>query len=186
MECWSQGSLERAAIRMADAGIAPGCAPSAAVAADLVSLLAHAQTCTRCRGVLHILFDAEVLMRARGHRPIVLPLRLLDPTGASRGMDAETPPGWRESYPVAAQTPEIGRRIEDGTTPSRVLTLTTSDDRFLVRILPNNPGPGATAILYPARGGVTIEIDGKSFAFDETGTATLPGFPGADISLVLR
>ncbi len=125
-------------------------------------------------------------MRARGRRPIVLPLRPVERTRSIHGTDAETPPGWDESYPVAAQTPELGRRVEDGTTPSRVLTLTTSDDRFLVRILPNNPGPGATAILYPARGEVTIEIDGKSFAFDENGTAALPGFPGADISLVLR
>jgi hypothetical protein len=186
MKCWSQESIGQAAIWMADAGIAPGCAPGAAVTPDLVALIEHAQTCVRCRDLLRREFDAEILLRARGRNPVVLPLAPVDPSRPVFPGSLEETPGRLGSYPLAAQTPGSGSHAEEGVRPTCVLTLTTSDGRFIVRIFPNEPGPGATAILYPTRLGATIEIDGMRYAFGEDGSAALPGFPGADISLVLH
>ena len=63
---------------MADAGIAPGVAPGAAVAPDLVKLLQHARDCEDCRERLHVLFDAEILMRARGRSAVIMPLKVAE------------------------------------------------------------------------------------------------------------
>lgn len=183
MRCWSDGSIERAAFLMADAGIAPGCAPGAGVSADLVSLLEHADSCADCRKRLHMRFDAVILMRAR-QQGTRIPLHIA-PHRAVGMIESVLADRWAETYPLAAQTSEsgipAGRRVK----PTRVLTLTTGDDRFLVRVFANDVDPGATAVLFPVSRGVTLDIGGATYAFDESGCASLPGFPGGEISLIL-
>jgi hypothetical protein len=184
MECWSDELIERAAVRLADAGIAPGIAPGAAVASDLIMLLEHTRTCFGCRSRLHSLFDTEILSRARGRAPTVLPLRPVERPPAAAEFPA--PSEWAEPYALAAQTPEVVVGVNPNARLTPVLTLTTGDDRFVVRIFPNTPGPGATAVLYPAQLGATLRIDGTSFSFTDQGTVLLPRFPAADVSLVLH
>ena len=79
---------------------------------------------------------------------------------------------WSASTPESRSTP--------------ILTLTTGDDRYFVRIFPNTPGPGATAVLYPPRHGASLRIGDATYPFDEEGATQLPRFPEAEISLVIR
>lgn len=184
MRCWSDDSIERAALLMAEAGIAPGCAPGAAVSPDLVSLLEHTIRCSDCRKRLHTRFDAVILMRERQRGSTRVPLHIAPyrSTGLSRyAVNADG----AESYSLAAQTPGSGAPWERGVEPTRVLTLTTGDDHYLVRIFANDADSGATAILFPVRRGVALEFQGTKFSFDENGCASLPGFPDGEISLIL-
>ena len=110
-----------------------------------------------------------------------------------------------ESYPIAAdsnplQPPPGGH---PGGTP--VLTLSSSDGRYLVRIFPNQTGGGATAVLMresrtagaeqeppgsnrrsdaEART-VHLRVSGREYAFDANDYAFLPEFPAQDVELIL-
>jgi hypothetical protein len=72
-----------------------------------------------------------------------------------------------------------------------VLSLATSDRQSIVRFLPDEERPGATAVLVVASGQAEPKVrcllfEGVEYPFEENGWAALPGFPAADVSIVLR
>jgi hypothetical protein len=97
-------------------------------------------------------------------------------------------------YALAAATPGDGPPSEPAW-ETRVLTLSSGDDRFLVRIFPNESGEGATAVLVnedaPVEGsGVRprpfLRVGGVEYAFDAQDVARLAAFPVEGIELVYR
>jgi len=78
---------------------------------------------------------------------------------------------------------------------TQVLTLSSGDDRFLVRTVPNESGEGATAIVVneeaPVEGsGVRprpfLRVGGVEYAFDAQDVARLAAFPVEGIELIYR
>ncbi len=209
MNCPSERALDRAAAEMLDRGIEPGASRSA--------IGRHARECVRCGEILALLLDAERTHRVRleqaveagtGSFPIggapetgrqILPLR---PVAAGRRAFAgEEVAGAADDpgYAVAADTPDA-RGAEQRLQASRVLTLTTENNQFLVRIFPDESGEGAYAVLLPSQtpGTGTQHQPGRSVPrvflrvgdidspFDERGTARLAAFPSEPVSVILR
>ncbi len=71
----------------------------------------------------------------------------------------------------------------------RVITLTTEGGSFLVRLFPNDPEPGATAVLVASQGDPTriaLQIGKDEYPFGADGVAHIPDFPGPDVYLIVR
>jgi hypothetical protein len=88
----------------------------------------------------------------------------------------------------------------------RELTFSTDDGSLFVRIFPNDGGGGATAVLVgrpersaaergqrvtnseggPPQFRVFLRIDDDEYSFDPDGTASLPNFPAAALSIIVR
>jgi hypothetical protein len=111
-----------------------------------------------------------------------------------------------EEYLVAADSPGVQPARIPGEGDSLVLTLATQDQRYVVRIFPNQDGSGATAVLLGAdaapeaqvRGTeqgrvgreaagppVFLRVSGVDYPFDERGYAHLVGFPAEEIALIV-
>jgi hypothetical protein len=112
----------------------------------------------------------------------------------------------RIGYSLAADESSIEPGAPTPNVPE--LTLTSDDRRLIVRIFPNEGGAGATAVLVgdaeaatarsvspgtapgpaepPRRGRILLRVDESEYVFDESGTASLPGFPAASVSIVIR
>lgn len=206
MDCYSEKDLERAAVMALDLGIRLDtpirvCALSLILPeGELRCILTHAQSCVRCGQLLAILQATELSLRselasetAPGEPTRMTPEHVaLEPipfrwVGSRRPEPSET----RAPYALAADTegPAVGE--------SPVLSLGSSDGRFLVRIFPRARGEGATAVLLradaPGRAApsaalarVAIEVEGTEYVFDENGIAELPRFPAQAVSLVVR
>jgi hypothetical protein len=210
MACWSEPEIEAAARRLCDAGVFLGAEASpapASVPADLVALLEHVAGCVRCRELL-VLFQeterrtAEALSKmAEGadappplaERPgEVLEIPLVPATEAwgeiaagSEGIEEEPLP-----YALAADTPGCEREGEE---EGPVLSLTSADGRYVVRIFPAASGAGATAVLLgppegegPAAGRISLRVGDEEIPFGEDGTLRLPEFPASPLALVVR
>lgn len=209
MKCPRETALDRAAIRLQRAGAEPGAtAPLPEGIRDLEPLLRHAAVCTRCREILGLLYGTEAARMQGVREPRILPLfPFTGGMGSSRGerRDFEVVDDF-EPYLVAAETAGLAPPdgSEDGT--SLVLTLATQDDRFVVRIFPNQDGPGATAVLLTADSassepgvtptdgaahkgeaalGVRLRVAGVEYSFNEKGYARLAEFPVEEVALLL-
>jgi len=109
-------------------------------------------------------------------------------------------------YPLAADA-----SVNEPGAPTRnvpELTLSSDDNLLIVRIFPNEGGAGATAVLVgdaeaatvrsapsgPAPGPpepgsrkrILLRVNESEYSFDERGTASLPDFPAASVSIVIR
>ncbi len=216
MKCFNERSLDRAALRLADAGFPPGIDPewfdSPALPGGLRPVLAHAAGCLRCRELLELFHETEVRAReavaarveagAPGARIIPLePLR-----ARSRRGGAAFDPGSidRVPFPLAADAPGSGGEDARAIEGITVLTLGSPDGRILVRIFPDESGRGATAILLrdetpdvgdapqagrsgsEAGGAIVLRIGDADYPFDKDGIALLPAFPSCPLRLVIR
>ena len=167
MECWREESVEWAAIRIVDGDASP----------EIAAFLAHARSCVRCRELLALFRDGERMLRVELSVPKVLPLSPVRPTRAEGSGRSLTP----EEFELAAETSRPAQ--------SSVLTLTTEDGSFLVRVFPQAPQGGATAVLVAsAEGGahVALRIGDIDYPFDDKGISEIPNFPAPGISLVIR
>ncbi len=172
MDCWSEEAIEREARKMSR-----GDRPQDA------EFLDHARSCVRC-GELLLLFQnaergMELELSALPSVPgaHVLRLRPARSGVAGRKLDALKP----VEFDLAADT----RRAEQ----KRVITLTTEGGSFLVRLFPNDPEPGATAVLVASQGDptrITLPIGKDEFPFGADGIARIPDFPGPDVYLIVR
>lgn len=193
MDCYSEESLELAATRLVKAVATPTTKPLGAVPQDLVPLLDHLRGCTRCGELFGLFREIEERLSGR-----ILELRPLRSRKAERTGDAASGPRPDQAYALAASSSDVRKDGAPGQT--RVLTLATTDERYLVRIFPNESGVGATAVLIqfhppenelepalaPRDSEIVLQVDGVDFRFDEQGIALLPGFPTGGVTLVLR
>lgn len=218
MKCWSREELDAAAMRLVSSGrpwpsLWPT-VPDDAMPSDLVPLVTHARLCSLCGELLRLFLMTEERLhrgleasereRTRGGRVV-----LLWPIGSAQASESASPGRLRGgSYQLAADAPG-DRAGAPGQPPVRELTLSSDDNRLIVRIFPNDGGAGATAVLVgspeppdpseraqvsaaaePADAGslprVLLRIDEEEYSFDERGIASLPGFPAAAVSIVLR
>jgi hypothetical protein len=200
MRCVSDRHLDAAAIRLLDAGILAGRAlgadlrvKEAALDRRTHGLLRHCRSCHTCRERLILLQETEIAVRekrAGSHAvasgaPVILRLYPIV-SGDTTGEEGER-------FDMAAQTPD-GSGREEHVMNTAVLTLTTDDERFLVRIFPNEGGGGATAVLLPGEDGgpasepqerLRIRFAGRDYFFDKHHRAALPAFPASEIELLL-
>jgi hypothetical protein len=189
MGCRSEPELERAAARL----LLEGAGPSA----DLEATLDHARGCARCGEVLEIFLEARTLLGEERDRPgIVLPLRRWGRTSKERarpwGKDTGT--GEADAAPefeVAAATVFPGRA--DAAHPA-AQAFECSDERFLIRIVPDEAGTGASAILVAllpdwsaavAAIGPRLRVGASEYPFGPDAVAHLPEIPSGPLSLVL-
>jgi len=179
---------------------------------NALHLLGHARDCFRCRDVLHLFAVVEEDFRRSLREDPLLPLDIpsmapaavaatplriirlhpLRPISSQRpALDVDELP--ELDYALAAATPGVEPPPEPAW-ETRVLTLSSGDDRFLVRIFPNESGEGATAVLVneeaPVEGsGVRprpfLRVGAVEYAFDGT-VARLPAFPVEGIELTYR
>ncbi len=218
MKCYPEEVLECAAIRALELGIRFDAHRQSQVATQcgrldqtLQRILSHAQSCVRCSQLLELLQGTELELRSamadraaerrsveRDPRP--RPLRVaLEPIGLNLSEMDEASGDKQGPYALAADTDPAG--AEDravGEEP--VLSLASSDGRYLVRIFNCASGPGATAILLRSdvsehkdrptsptlRTRVSLDIEGTEYVFSEKGIADLPRFPAQTISLIIR
>lgn len=138
---------------------------------DALRLLGHARECFRCRDVLHLFAVVEedfrrsfaVVEEDSSTSPEEIPAFLLEVAGVAAAAHVGTPVRVIELHPrnhrsrcrppvdvdetpeleyaLAAATPGDGPPSEPAW-ETRVLTLSSGDDRFLVRIFPNESGEG--------------------------------------------
>jgi hypothetical protein len=111
-----------------------------------------------------------------------------------------------EEYLIAADSPGAQPIAGHGEGDSVVLTLATQDQRYVVRIFPNQDGSGATAVLLggdaapEAQAGGTeqgqvdrvavgpnffLRVAGVDYPFDGKGYARLGGLPAEEIALIV-
>jgi hypothetical protein len=176
-------------------------------------LLGHARACFRCRDVLHLFAVVEVEFRESLEESPSLPSEAADVAaagypGASVRVIALHPQrhrSRRSPAPEAEELPEAAYAWAAATPgdeappelawETQVLTLSSGDGCFLVRIFPNESGEGASAVLVHE--GVSREestvhprpflrIGGVEYAFDAQDVARLPAFPAETIELVYR
>jgi len=191
---------------------------------DALRLLGHARECFRCRDVLHLFAVVEedfrrsfaVVEEHPGRLPEESSALLLEVAGVAAAAHVGTPARVIELHPRnhrsrrrlpadADETPELEYALAAATPgdepppepawETRVLTLSSFDDRFLVRIFPNESGEGATAVLVneeaPVEGsGVRprpfLRAGGVEYPFDVQDVARLAAFPVEGIELVYR
>ncbi len=188
----AEQTIEKIVLAWRELGFSEEWDLGARIPVNLAPSLAHVRTCTHCREILETLVATEAARPAgakEGWRdPTVLALRPYR-TKAPLPRPTTTTEGESEELLVAA--------ADASTRPaqSRVLTLVTDDDRYVVRIYPTEEGEGATAILVtvdaeaqPKDPGVrpVLRIGSNDFEFDEANITQLPLFPTSDVSLVLR
>ncbi len=202
-KCLNERRLEAAAARLTDLGIRAEEALGAsqenrslpAIPQPLLMLLAHARECLRCREIMVLFQETAMAMRGEsgrgegnrgegGRGESVEILRLVSPLSNGRHRGEDEP---NREFDAAAQSPG-GPNGVHLPAAARVLTLTTDDERFVVRIFANEGGEGATAILLgiDAPAGLALRIAGKDYSFDANGQAQLPAFPGEAVGLVRR
>jgi hypothetical protein len=167
MDCWKEGAIEWAAIRIVDGERSP----------DIDALLAHARECARCSELLGLFEGVE-----RGIRRD-LPAAHIHPLVRLR-TQSSNPSDWCESptlaeFDVAAETARPASISE--------MTLSTEDGGFIVRIFRKGDEIGARAVLVsatdaPAR--MSLMIGGVAYAFDDSGIVEIPEFPASEIQLV--
>jgi hypothetical protein len=180
--------IERIAKALIDLHPGVGWDRNSMVPAELADSFRHVRECAYCREVLEVLIHTEVRWRD-GAIPDVraIPLRARWTAPASIEDEDVDENGHLFHPVVAADTPQVPDQ-------TRMLTLITDDDRFLVRIFPDEEGDGAKAVLVFAAQGPpqpqevrpALRVSGIDYEFDEEGIARLPQFPGADVALVLR
>lgn len=182
-------TIERIAMALIELGFSEDWDREARVPVELAPSLEHLRDCAHCREILEIFIETETAWRAAADSSArVIPLRPFRSAAPAAFID-DAWPEEVEEYLVAA--------ADASTRPpqSRVLTLMTDDDRYLVRIFPNLLDEGATAILVslPAEGipavgssRPALRIAGVEYEFDDGNIARLPCFPSSDLSLVVR
>lgn len=182
-------TIERIAMALIELGFSEDWDREARVPVELAPSLEHLSDCAHCREILEILIETETAWRAAADSSArVIPLRPFRSAAPAPATD-EAWPGEAEEYLVAA--------ADASTRPpqTRVLTLMTDDDRYLVRIFPNEEGEGATAILVSVQGEgdspggsprPSLRLAGIDYEFDGENIARLPRFPSSDLSLVVR
>ncbi len=242
MRCWNERSIDLAAVRLADRGFSGLLESilrrSEAIPPDLIPFLAHATQCVRCAELLELLLDAETRERdaavldelaaspggeietgqieagSAAFRPRLhlLPLyRVPVPRRLSGTEEMETE---EEGYALAADSADLPTEAGQILGDAWVLTLATEDGRYLVRIIPSESEPGATAVLIRAGrsdasepgqdessaptahpgGGESdgpapeflLRIGGRDYPFDQNGVLALPEFPATDVVLIMR
>lgn len=164
----------------------------ARIPVNLAPSLAHVRGCAHCREILETLVATEAgwqtEARAGSRSPTVLVLR---PYRTKAPMTRPTTAEQEESEELLVAAADASTRPAQ----SRVLTLVTNDDRYVVRIYPTEEGEGATAILVTigaeAQASVPtarpmLRFGGDEFEFDQANMVRLPAFPTSDVSLVLR
>jgi hypothetical protein len=206
--CASVETVERAALLLVGAGVSPaefatavaGSDPGAlswlagAMDADVSSLAEHARTCVRCRDWLQLFMETEIRLREE----LLASERLSPPSGgilplrpARLRNEGRHSPGAIEDEPGYSLAADTGGG--SGTQPPQVpvLTLSTEDDRFVVRVFRNEGRAGATAVLLPVdpaqtevASNWTLRMGGVEYPFDGRGIAQLPAFPVQDVALV--
>lgn len=162
-----------------------------AVPNEFTSAFQHVAGCAYCREILAVLIHTEANWGGvKATTPTVIPLR---PIGGARYSDDayddtdEMERMTMDGYPVDAKSPPRPSQ-------TRTMTLVTDDDRYLVRIMADESGDGAVAVLVPNdkiaedQAGLrpAIRLAGIDYDFDDKGIVKLPLFPGAEVSLVLR
>ena len=197
--CWSEESIERAAIRLIGVGSPTGEAVDPTrpdTDRDFQQLLEHSDRCFRCRDLLQLFLDLHVSRReAEARSPARL--LLLAPVAAARpeasGSDLEEP---APAYLAAADTPGAGGGPDQAIS---VLTLSSVDGRTIVRIFPTGEGRKAQAVLIreedeavdPETGrpaepaSYLLRIGSTEYRFDEGGHVSLPEFPAPPILLLI-
>lgn len=198
--CPREEELDWAAVHLLRAGVSPeepGDLPPAL--ADFAPLRRHLDACARCREILGLLLETERTSQSEEVAGRILPLApLVAAQGATDDADA---PGLDEAqeYPAAADS-HGARPAGEEAAASLVLTLTTQDQRYVVRIFPNQGGTGATAVLLgessrsgkPRLGsslrkaGFSLRVGEDEYWFDENGYAHLTAFPAGAIALIVK
>ncbi len=182
-------TIERVAMALIELGFSMESDAEPRVPLSLAPSLEHIWRCAHCRETLEILIETERAWRRseKSSGKVLLPLRPLRVGPPARG-DDPAPAEDADEFLVAA--------ADASTRPAqtRVLTLVTEDDRFLVRIFPDEEGGGATAILVSlpesdadAAGAIRpiLRLEGTDYGFDESRTVRLPHFPTSEIALFL-
>lgn len=218
-------TIEKIAIALCVDGCSRGWEGFTRLNVPLARSLDHVRSCARCREILETLIDTEEAWRAGAGsaQPApsvrILPLRPWQarrrpPSGQPSAGRSERASGDASTPFAPSVAPPIGRtpdprcRAEEPPEPAlaaadatlrpaqaRILTLVTDDDRYLVRILGDDPGEGATAFLVvsedgpgPGEAGLVpvLLVERTEFEFDASNMARLPRFPAAEASLILR
>jgi hypothetical protein len=218
MRCFDERSIDSAAICLADLGfsgdITSILSRDVAIPFAFAPIVAHAGRCFRCAELLELFLETELLSRqparclaadsAQGpayESEMVLPLRRARSTTGT--LDPPEDAREREDYDLAADSaPPVDP--EDVLGNTWVLTLSTDDGRYVVRVFPQEGGRGAVAVLIRAAdpespaeqsgdgdaggGGscLFLRIGNRDLPFDEKGMLTLPEFPAKDIALIIR
>ena len=189
MDCWEEIRIGRAAIRLVDVDERGAEAP-----ADLAGFLKHAESCARCGRILRRLRETERRFRAlRALRSAtekesagggrVFALVDVERSGPAPVDPRERPGLECFSYAAAVASPRPRRK------GPRIRHLRTEDGRFEVRVIENESGRGATAVLVSPPGEMARAGSGAwslrtgkgSFAFREGGAAVLPSFPAEPV-----
>lgn len=184
----NERTIERIAMALLDLGTAESWGRNSAVPAELVDSFGHVCGCAHCREILEVLIQTEAAWRRAEKSDVrVISLRPLLTTTVALD-DGHADEEDEDEFPVAAA--HSASRPEQ----SRVLTLITDDDRYYVRIFPDDEGVGAKAVLVlaaqetpqPEEARPALRVSGIEYEFDEAGIARLPHFPGEDVALVLQ
>jgi len=210
IHCDREELLEIAALRLFSMGIDLRSVPPREYArlangleGPLAATIRHAAECCRCRELIAI-FQAteaalpEELARSKpaAAHPGEARLMELRPVTLDHLSDSpgEGPAG--EHALAAASGKEDGDTILPAERP--VISLMSTDGRYIVRIFPRGTGPGATAVLMrgqtpPDASASTAEqprisiiLDGTEYEFDDRDVARLPRFPADPLSILVR
>ena len=193
MGCWEESRIERAALRLVHADERGEEAP-----ADLGPFREHARRCARCGRILRRLMETERRFRAlRSLRasaenpPRAAVIALVDvERPEAPPVDPAEKPGL-ECFSYAADARAAPARPEG----PRIRHLRSEDGAIEVRVIENEDGRGATAVLVSApksadpggAGRWSLRTGAGSFPFRSGGAAALPAFPEeATIDLLFR
>lgn len=183
--CWEEERIEGAALRLVD--IESG-EERERLPADLEPFLAHAEGCFRCGELLALFLDVERQVRAGGGGGEVSIIILEE---VREGPEIRLTERERVELPVAlaADSADGKRGAEQEADIPSPRSYASADGRFLIRVMPNRSGEGATAVLLqcPEKERVPhIYRPEGEIEFGDGVHAALPGIPGPRLEIRFR